>query len=91
MKKFNSLGFKWQDKPTNFYHVYHQLVGLIDNRDDVIKNLEKEGYKCLIHYPIPPYKSKAYKGLFNDNKYPKADEIANKILSLPIHGYIWNK
>ncbi|RMG78672.1 MAG: DegT/DnrJ/EryC1/StrS family aminotransferase [Bacteroidetes bacterium] len=91
-KMFKNENWRWQEVPEGFYNVYHQVVAMADNRDEVIRMLE-ENYelKCLIHYPIPPYKSEAYKHQFNNCMYPIADEIASKIFSLPVHGIMWNK
>jgi hypothetical protein len=44
-------------EPQGYYHVYHQFVVQSEQREADILALENMGYKCLIHYPIPPYKS----------------------------------
>ena len=88
-KMFKNRDWIWPKKLDNYYHVYHQLVVRSNDRDDEMKELEKLGFKCLIHYPIPPYKSKAYNSAFKDQNYPIAEEIANTIFSLPIHGYMF--
>ena len=45
--------------------------------------LEKKNIMSDIHYPIPPYKQKALKKMFNGS-FPISDEIHNTTLSLPI-------
>ncbi|HPH17045.1 MAG TPA: DegT/DnrJ/EryC1/StrS family aminotransferase, partial [Bacteroidales bacterium] len=59
-------------------------------READILALENMGYKCLIHYPIPPYKSNAYKTQFAGQIFPIADDLARKVFSLPLHGKMWN-
>lgn len=78
-------------EPEGYTHVYHQYVVQSNQRDIDIKELEKSGYKCLIHYPIPPYKSNAYKKQFAGHSYPIADMLASSVFSLPVHGFMWNK
>lgn len=88
---FSGKEWIWPVEPEGFFHTYHQLVVRSGQRDYEMDQLNKKGYKCLVHYPIPPYKSEAYKLDFKDESYPLADEIANTIFSLPVHGYLWNQ
>jgi dTDP-4-amino-4,6-dideoxygalactose transaminase len=50
------------------------------------KQLFENGIETIIHYPVPPYMQKAYKGgnLLYD-KLPITEMLANEVLSLPIH------
>jgi dTDP-4-amino-4,6-dideoxygalactose transaminase len=67
------------------YHVYHQYVIRINNRDKVRKALwDKYKIGTGIHYPIPVHKQEAYKD-FNSIKCPVAEDNANKLLSLPMY------
>jgi dTDP-4-amino-4,6-dideoxygalactose transaminase len=86
---FHDKNWVWQKVPEGYTSVYHQLIAMSKYRDEDVTLLEDEGYKCLIHYPIPPYKSEAYKSDFTGHTYPIADEIANNIFSLPLHGVMW--
>ncbi len=52
-------------------------------RDKLKVYLEKNNIMSDIHYPIPPYKQKALKKMFNGS-FPISDEIHNTTLSLPI-------
>ena len=45
--------------------------------------LLENNIQTLIHYPIPAYNQKAYKGL-STKKYPKTDSIHSTTLSIPI-------
>lgn len=87
--QFSSEKWNWQTSPKNYYHTYHQLIACCKERDKTLNHLEKNGLKCLIHYPIPPYKSEAYKEMYTGHSYPIADSIAQTIFSLPLHGYMW--
>ena len=88
---FSDRNWEWQAQPKEYTHTFHQLIACSSNRDEVVEKLEKENYKCLIHYPIPTYKSDAYKNDFIGHSYPLADKIAKTIFSLPLHGAMWKK
>lgn len=64
-------------------HVWHLFVIRTKNRKAFQKHLTVNNIQCLIHYPIPPYKQRAYKNL-NELNFSIIDRIKNEILSLPI-------
>lgn len=67
--------------------VWHQFVIRTENRDKLIQYLSDAGVSTMIHYPIPPHLSEAYKYL----GYKRGDECiitenyANHILTLPLY------
>lgn len=66
-------------------HVYHLYVVRTKKRDALQKHFNSEGIGTLIHYPIPLHMQKAYENLgFTKGDFPKAEEIADTCLSLPI-------
>jgi dTDP-4-amino-4,6-dideoxygalactose transaminase len=67
----------------DFYDVYHIFNIRCDKRDKLKDYLLENGIKTGLHYPIPPSKQKAMKGLIGDD-YPITEEIHNTTLSLPI-------
>ena len=70
----------------NATHVYHIYMIRSKRRDELQQHLEKNGIGTLIHYPVPPHLQKAYQHLgFHKGDFPKAEEIANTCLSLPIY------
>ena len=74
IKPVKEYGFK------DVYHIYN--IRHI-KRDILKKFLEKKNIFTDIHYPIPPYKQKCFKGFFRSN-FPISDEIHRTTLSLPI-------
>jgi len=90
MNEFCDEPWVYQVIPEGYHHVYHQLVAMTNNRTSVLKQLDENGYKCQIHYPVPPYKSEAYLAEYSDQNFPVANKISNEIFSLPIHGYMWS-
>lgn len=53
-------------------------------RDKLQKFLKENNIQTDIHYPLPPYRQKAIKSLFNGRSFPISDTIHNTTLSLPI-------
>ena len=68
----------------NYYNVYHIYNIRHNERDKLKKYLEDKGIKTDIHYPIPPNKQDAMKGILDEHEYPISDEIHKTTLSLPI-------
>jgi dTDP-4-amino-4,6-dideoxygalactose transaminase len=69
--------------------VWHQFVVQVAQRDRVQADLAKAGIGSLIHYPIPPHLQPAYSDAgFRRGDQPIAEQMADRILSLPIGPHI---
>jgi len=64
-------------------HVWHLFVIRTSKRKELQKYLYDNGIQTLIHYPIPPYKQRAYKQL-KELSLPISAKIHKEVLSLPI-------
>ncbi len=67
----------------DFHDVYHIFNIRHPQRDQLREFLLQNGIKTEIHYPIPPHKQKAMKGILKGS-YPISEEIHATTLSLPI-------
>lgn len=66
-------------------NVYHQFVIRCKTRDDLIKYLDEKGVGTIIHYPIPPHLSDAYKYLgHKKGDLPLTEQFADEVLSIPM-------
>lgn len=66
--------------------VWHQYVIKSNERERLIEYLEKEKIGTIIHYPIPPHLSEAYRYLGHQEGFlPVTEELAKQILSIPIY------
>ena len=66
--------------------VWHQFVIRTDKRDQLVAHLQEKGIEIIIHYPIPPHLSEAYKHLgYSEGSYPIAEGYAKTVLSLPLY------
>lgn len=71
--------------------VWHLFVIHSQDRDQIQTNLNEAGIGTMIHYPIPPHKQEAYKGLgLKEGKFPLAEKFARQSLSLPIGPHLNN-
>jgi len=68
-------------------HVFHLYVIQVNNRDEFMAHLNEQGIACGIHYPVALPVSPAYAELgYQAEDFPVACGIADKIVSLPMHG-----
>lgn len=63
---------------------YHLFVIKTPHRDELMKWLEENGIKTLIHYPVPIHRQKAFPGQ-KEEGMPRTQEFAGSILSLPLY------
>ncbi|MFA6459158.1 MAG: DegT/DnrJ/EryC1/StrS family aminotransferase [Candidatus Paceibacterota bacterium] len=67
-------------------HIWHIFSVRCDRRDELQKFLLENGIKTMIHYPIPPHLSNAYKRLgFKKGDFPITEKYADIQLSLPLY------
>lgn len=68
------------------YHsdVYHIFNVRHPERDRLREYLFNKGIGTEIHYPIPPHRQKAMKGILGNVRYPIAEQIHETTISLPI-------
>jgi len=66
-------------------HVYHVYAIRLRERDEVIRQLERKGIGCGVHYPIPVHLQQAYASLGHQRgAFPVSEQIAHEFLSLPM-------
>jgi len=65
--------------------VYAQFTIQVEGRERVQAVLKERGVPSVVHYPIPLNKQMA---VASDAYLPLGDELANKVLSLPMHPYL---
>jgi dTDP-4-amino-4,6-dideoxygalactose transaminase len=76
----------WLSKPqqsVDEFDVFHIYGIRYEKRDELRAWLLENGIKTEVHYPIPPHRQNAMKGILAGS-YPIADELHATELSLPI-------
>jgi len=63
---------------------WHLFVIQHEDRDRLMFDLKENGVETLIHYPIPPFRQRAYSYMEFDKTFELTDELSKKVLSLPI-------
>lgn len=67
-------------------HIWHQFVVCCKRRDELVEYLEQRGIGTIIHYPIPPHMSEAYRYLnVEEGMLPLTEKYARTVLSLPLY------
>lgn len=67
-------------------HVFHLYVVQIEDRDRILRELNRHGIGAGVHYPIPVHEQPAYGNLgISPESLPVTHRIAQRILSLPIY------
>lgn len=67
-------------------HVWHQFVIRTPYRQQLIEYLEQHEIGTIIHYPIPPHLSEAYRGLgYQEGDFPVTEQYAREVLSIPMY------
>ena len=66
--------------------VWHQFVIRTSRREELISYLNDREIGTIIHYPIPPHLSEAYKGLgYERGAFPITEQYADEVLSIPMY------
>ena len=67
-------------------HIYHLFVLEVEERERFMAYMQEHGIGTVIHYPIPPHLSEAYKSLgFSEGAYPLTEHFAKTVVSIPIY------
>jgi dTDP-4-amino-4,6-dideoxygalactose transaminase len=64
--------------------VFHQYVVRVNNRDFVQQCLAMVGFQTGVHYPLALNRQPALGGMLDPDRYPNADRLAERVLSLPV-------
>ncbi len=66
--------------------VWHQFVVRCRRRKELIDFLNEAGIGTIIHYPIPPHLSEAYRYLgYTRGSFPITERYADEVLSIPLY------
>ncbi len=69
--------------------VWHLFVVRTASRDKVQEKLTAAEIDTLIHYPVPPHLSEAYKDLgYERGAFPVAEKLADTVFSLPLNPHL---
>ena len=75
--------------PTWSTPAWHLYVIRTLERDGVRRALHAAGVETMVHYPIPPFRQRAYVELAAEaGRWPVADRLAGEVLSLPMSPHL---
>lgn len=85
IKEIKNSKINLPEVQVNSSTVWHQFVIRCGQRDALIKYLKRYEIGTIIHYPIPPHLSEAYKYLQHvKGDFPITEKYADEVLSLPL-------
>lgn len=86
----NSL-IRMQVQPAWAKSVYHLFVITVEDRDKMIKYLNKNNIFAGLHYPVPCHLQNAYKQLgYKKGDFPNSEYLASHCVSLPMYPELAN-
>jgi UDP-2-acetamido-2-deoxy-ribo-hexuluronate aminotransferase len=68
--------------------VFAQYSILVNDRDAVAKRLNEQGIPTAVYYPVPLNRQPAYQATCGGGSTPISDEIAMRVMSLPMGPYL---
>ncbi len=73
---------------TSAWAIYAILLRDSAERDRVQRSLQDRGVPTAIYYPRPLHRQPAYRDHHDGTALPSSDDLADRILALPIHPYL---
>lgn len=68
------------------YHIYHQYTLVVERRDGLKSHLKEKNIGFETYYPLPLHLQECYKDLgYKPGDLPIAEELAAKVISLPVY------
>ena len=83
-EKLSGAGVTLPSARFEAFHVYHQYVLQVEDRDAVKDNLRARSVGTLIHYPVPVHRQPAYAD-YHSGGLEHTERAAGRILSLPMY------
>ncbi len=72
-------------------HVFHQYTIMLElerfgcTRDEFVEALRAENIDARVYYPVPMHQQPVYRELAKGIKLPVTEEVAKRVISLPVH------
>jgi dTDP-4-amino-4,6-dideoxygalactose transaminase len=77
-------GVQWFTTRAEAGHSHHLLVVQVERRDAVLEAMRADGVQAMVHYPTPIHLQPAFGGGAATGRFPVAEAMADRILSLPL-------
>jgi len=90
-KNIDPRFFKIIDEQNNCINSNTMFVSLAEKRDKLQSYLKNKKIESLVYYGKAMHQHKAFKDMFGNQSYPKAETFVNKVISLPFNQYLSKK
>lgn len=71
--------------------VFAQYTIEVPDRAAVRQFMSSRGIPTAVHYPVPLHRQPAYSAAGAGRRFPMAEEVAQRVMSLPMHAYLKEK
>ncbi|MEN6444518.1 MAG: DegT/DnrJ/EryC1/StrS family aminotransferase [Candidatus Cloacimonas sp.] len=72
--------------------IYNQYTLVCEQRDELMAYLQGKGIGCAVYYPLPLHLQECFSSLgYQKGDLPVAEELAQKVLSIPIYPELTNE
>ena len=68
--------------------VFAQYTIEVPNRAEVRERMSSRGIPTAVHYPVPLHRQPAYAAGDAGRRFPIAEAVARRVISLPMHAYL---
>jgi UDP-2-acetamido-2-deoxy-ribo-hexuluronate aminotransferase len=82
---FDEIGIERIRQRTECTSVFAQYTVMVSNREALQKRLAEVGIPTAVHYPLPLNEQPAYKHLCCPDCTPEANQLAKRVMSLPMY------
>jgi len=87
-KLMDEAGIKRIQQRPDRTSVFAQYTIFVDQRENIQQKLKGLGVPAAVHYPVPLNKQPAYENMSNSDETPEANQVAEKVMSLPMHPFL---
>lgn len=71
--------------------IYNQFTLQAENRDELLKHLQANDIGCAVYYPLPLHLQECFAELgYKEGDMPVSEEMAKKVISIPIYSELTN-
>lgn len=72
--------------------IYNQYTLICEKRDELLAHLQAKGIGCAVYYPLPLHIQECFSSLgYKQGDLPVSEEMAQKVLSIPIYPELSNE
>ncbi len=85
-EKFKNADMKTPYISEDCVSIYNQYTICVENRDELLKHLQKNDIGCAVYYPLSLHLQKCFAELgFKKGDFPVSEKLTENIMALPVY------